>query len=703
MSRWAGVLLVFAAVSARAEEATVEVSSAASPALAAIPPALGDVAGPGPTPPEYSVTVVGSRQRPLTASTSRVTAREIAAVPHRNAEDALRLVPGLTLVQHGSEGKGHQFFLRGFDAIHGADLELTLEGIPVNEWSNIHAQGYIDLGFVIPEAIQFVEATKGPFTVQQGAFAMAGSADYDLGIADHERGLRSTYSVGSTNRHRRVLTYSPRDGDGEDFIAVEALHDDGFGRNRAIDRAALLGRVRLLRSPQYGTLSLLGSAYHARFELPGTLREADVRAGRRSFYDSYDRASRGSSSRGLFGLRHVWGNRARRVRTTAFAGYRRLRLLENYTGFLFDPVHGDRRRQEQDSWSFGVASVYDAPVSEQLTLRAGLGVRGDVLDQAQHHVDQAEAPLELERGLEGVQTLSHAWAELRFRPFDALRLAGGARVDVAQVSVVDELERGDRRGGTLAAASPRASLEWRALANTRWFAAYGRGFRPPEARAFTSFTPEQTGISEDLYRGGDPKMTVVDSFELGTRWSPVRYFGARLAGFATLIERESVFDHVSGVNLELNGTRRLGAELELTSNPLDGLTLSADVTCVDARFVESGNRIPLAPWLVGGLRAILTDESGWRAGLRFFGFAPRPLPHGARGAALGVLDATLGYDWHWLQLGLELENVLDQRTREGEYHYASHWRPGEPASELPVIHYVAGPPRNARLSVTVVY
>src|SRR5690606_16980789 len=85
-----------------------------------------------------TITVIGRAPRPLPASTTLVTAREIAATPKRSAEDALRLVPGLTLVQHGSEGKGHQFFLRGFDALHGTDLELLVEGIPINEWSNIH-------------------------------------------------------------------------------------------------------------------------------------------------------------------------------------------------------------------------------------------------------------------------------------------------------------------------------------------------------------------------------------------------------------------------------------------------------------------------------------------------------------------------------------------------------------------------------------
>ena len=60
--------------------------------------------------------------------------------------------------------------------------------------------------------------------------------------------------------------------------------------------------------------------------------------------------------------------------------------------------------------------------------------------------------------------------------------------------------------------------------------------------------------------------------------------------------------------------------------------------------------MPRAPWLVLGVRAIATHESGLRAGLRVLTLAPRPLPHGATGATLVMVDATLGYHWRWLRL-----------------------------------------------------
>jgi outer membrane receptor protein involved in Fe transport len=237
-----------------------------------------------------------------------------------------------------------------------------------------------------------------------------------------------------------------------------------------------------------------------------------------------------------------------------------------------------------------------------------------------------------------------------------------------------------------------------------FFFAYGRGFRPPEARAFSSFDPALTGLSEDVYTGGEPRMTTADSFEIGSRWNtPRNRVAASLAGFATFIERESIYDHVSGINLELNATRRLGAELEVSVRPFDYLSVSADATLARARFVASGRPVPLAPWLIGGLHAVGGEELGLQSGLRLILVAPRDLPHGARGATLVSLDGTLGYRWqHWRIEG-EIENVLGLELREGEYHYASAWQQGEAASQLPVLHHVAGPPLNVRVGLTALF
>ncbi len=650
-------------------------------------------------------TTSATRPEAETASSVRVSNRDIFAAPRRTAEDALQQVPGLTLVQHGSEGKGHQFFLRGFDAIHGADLEVTVGGVPVNEWSNIHAQGYLDLTFVIPELIRRVDVTKGPFLLGQGAFAMAGSAAYRLGVASEDRGWRAGYTVGTTNRHRLFLGYSPVDGDGAEFAGVEVVSDDGYGAARAVERYSALGRARLATLGGGGHVAIWAGASESRFELPGTLRLDDWLAGRVPLHGSYDPDGRGRGSRVLAGLELERPGLRGLLRAQAYGGFRTLELLENFTGYLVDPVDGDRREQEQLAWSFGLTGGGEWEASPEVDLVGEAGLRGDRLAQREDAVDDELRQGARRRELEATQLIAHLAAGLRWMPSSAVRLDAGARVDVVEVATEDGLVPGPagQGGDTLVAASPRLSLRWSSAPALDLFAAYGRGFRPPEARGFSSFTAEREGIGDEVFHTGDPKATIADAIELGAHVRPGETVSIGLSGFVTLIERESIFDHVSGVNLELNGTRRLGGELTLAWEPLPWLRLEGDATLVDARFRESGNRVPLAPWLAGGARVTVTDPGGWRAGVRLLGVASRTLPHGAQGDPLIEVDGTVGYHWETLRLDLELENLLDRETREGEYHYASHWRRGAAPSQIPVTHFVAGAPLNARLTLSAVF
>ena len=649
-----------------------------------------------------ATTVIATRSQPRTASTTELSGRDLTSAPRRNAEEILRQVPGLTLVQHGSEGKGHQFFLRGFDAIHGSDLELTVDGMPINEWSNVHAQGYLDLGLIIPEMVRSVVVTKGPFTLEQGAFGMAGSADYRLGVPLSDLGLRAAYTVGTTNRHRVFAGYAPLAQNGRAFVGMEAAYDEGFGSNRGLTRASFNGRARVYKSP-HSSLHVTALGSLSSFELPGTLRNDDVQAGVVDFYGAYDSLSQGDGARGLLSVQHQWASDGHKLSLTGYGGYRRLNLLENFTGFLIDPIHGDRRDQSQRTWSFGGLGKHESPLSERLALRTGLGVRGDVFSQQELNVGRALETIDRRRDLAATQLIAHTLVGLRWSPVKGVRVDAGARADLIHVRITDRLDGDARSQGSDAVVSPRVSARWRPLESWRLFLAYGRGFRPPEARAFSSFDSQREGLAEDVFTGGDPRTTVSDAFELGTAWNPSAWFGVNVSGFATFIERESLFDHVSGINLELNGTRRVGGELVVSSNPLPWLSLGADLTWVDARFVESGRRVPLAPWLTSGARATVTHPGGARAGLRVLTVAPRQLPHQARGATLVMTDATLGFHGKHLRLDLEIENLLDRRLREGEYHYASDWSPDTPTSELPVLHTTAGPPLNARLTVGVVF
>ncbi len=676
----------------------------ASPWAAWHPPEKIVVAANDPAPAtdgDYRVVRVRAGDR-VTASSRRIGADQIATTPRRSAEDLLRLVPGLLIVQHGNQGKGYQFYVRGFDAVHGADLEFTLGQIPINEPSNIHAHGYLDLAFVIPEVVRQIDATKGAFGLRQGNFATAASIRYELGVPKPMRGTRVSYEVGSTNRHRVAVVHAPRRRGEETFIAGEAMFDGGYGENRRAERLSTMGQLRLFERDGYA-LDALASLYRGNFGLPGTVRLDDVRSGRTGFYDAYTAGLGGRSDRALVGLRVRGQDDDDRLALTLWGRARRLRLDENYTGFLAFPTHGDAHRQVQDSAAVGIDLDFERGLGRRTRLLLGGGWRGDAIDAHEDRLDTSGAVWGRSRDLSILQHGVGLAPGVRVQAAPWLLLEGGARVDVFDFRVRDRMQANKRFGGTLVQVSPRFAA--RATIRERWqlFAAYGRGLRSPEARAFTlpSKPPENAEVDE--YAGGKPFMTSTDNAEVGARVQPSELFDVGMSAFGIWIGRESVFDHVSGFNVELGATRRLGVEADVQVHPTRWLDLGVDVTAVHGRFVASGGKIAGAPPVFVQLQGALVHPLGFRAGLRWFVLGPRPLAYGAKAGAATVVDASIGYRMRWAQIDLSVDNVIGTKWREGEYNFASWWDQRRRASKVPSIQYVAGPPRMFRVAATVFF
>src|SRR2546430_438292 len=130
---------------------------------------------PAPPPPAGESVRTGLNQSPLAlgskpisaASSFSVQDRDFQLRPIGSVQDILRVTPGLVMVQHSGGGKANQYFLRGFDADHGTDVALSIDGIPINMVSHAHGQGFSDTNFVIPETIERVDMSKGPYFANQ--------------------------------------------------------------------------------------------------------------------------------------------------------------------------------------------------------------------------------------------------------------------------------------------------------------------------------------------------------------------------------------------------------------------------------------------------------------------------------------------------------------------------------------------------------
>ena len=86
-----------------------------------------------------------------TSSQGAYTRDQIEARPTYRSGELLEGAPGVIVTQHSGEGKANQYFLRGMSLDHGTDLAISVDGMPVNQRTHGHGQGYSDLNFLIQD------------------------------------------------------------------------------------------------------------------------------------------------------------------------------------------------------------------------------------------------------------------------------------------------------------------------------------------------------------------------------------------------------------------------------------------------------------------------------------------------------------------------------------------------------------------------
>ena len=422
-------------------------------------------------PAALEVDVSGHRDRDTGASAEyHIQVAELAAVPTKNASGRLMLAPGIFLSNEGGEGHAEQVFLRGFDTHEGSEIEFTVDGVPINDSGNPHGTGYADTHFIIPEVISSLRVLESPFDPAQGNYAVAGSADFHLGLAD--RGVTAKMTAGSFGTERLLAMWGPVGMSEGTFAAVELYHTAGFGVNRAADRATGMLQYEG-HFGDHGTYRITGTAYGTSFQTAGVVRQDDVDSKAVDFYGTEDNRQGGSSSR--FSVAGALDNKIgdTEIHAQLFFVQRSMRLLENFTGFLEDnqnPLNNLHSQRGDLSDINYTGSTFGARASARYTgtlfglkqsIELGLYARGDVTTGTQDRIlastSSSLVPYAVDQDLSSTlgDIALYMNADLRFTRWLALR--GGLRADLFEFDVLNNCA-GD--GG------PDPITRWRARTRT---------------------------------------------------------------------------------------------------------------------------------------------------------------------------------------------------------------------------------------------
>ncbi|MFO0678294.1 MAG: TonB-dependent receptor [Polyangiaceae bacterium] len=665
-------------------------------------------------PPGESVRVLGDGP-PRSASQVTRGRDVIAAAPHRTASDVLQVVPGLTVTQHSGEGKAHQIFLRGFDAVHGQDLELWVGGIPVNEVSNLHGQGYADLHFAMPEVIKDVTATPGTYDPRQGDFAVAGTVRMRLGMA--EPGITAKGSLGSFGNRRLFLGYHPEGSSDETFGAAEVYETDGFGPNRAAKRASVMGQV----SHDFGdglNLRVLASAFASRFDSAGVVKQSDLDAGRIDRFATYDPKQGGSSTRAQLLLELHKDDTSSRWSVAPFVVFRGLTLRQNFTGFFEDTQRGgggsiesDNNQQVNDSITLGSTASY----RKKFTLFApsdafevGVYTRSDFVEQAQRRLSAVnDVPTSVVVDASVKATNLAGYLDASLHPLPRVTLRGGLRVDSLFFSARDRaptakgpVPEQDRaaQGFHL---GKKATVDVAVFRGVHALASYGEGFRSPQARS--------------LVEGQTTPFATVQSWEGGLRYAEGGLLDGSVAVFHTNVSDDLAFDPSTTRNEPVPGTERNGVTAELTARPKPWFVVSSNLTYTRASFTESGGEyaagdlLPYVPQIVARTDAaverrvahVLRRDLVLRAGAGTEAIVRRPLPYAEFGRNVFLVDATVGARLKEVELTIDAFNLLDTRWYDGQFVYASNFEKSTRPSLVAQRMVTVGPPRTLMFTLAL--
>lgn len=690
------------------------------------------------------VTVQGQRSpRAVNRSVSdfELDHELLSAAPRSEGAELLRSAPGVYIGRGEGPAVAHNYMLRGFDAEHGQDIAFKVGGLPINLPSHIHGQGYADLGFLIGDSVQKLQVSEGVSDPRQGDFSVAGSIDIQLGVAAADRGARVRTSYGSFNTFRQLAMWAPPAADTESFGAAQYMRTDGYGQNRAAQTGSGVFQLR------FGSGELhyraVGIIHAARSDLAGVLRKDDIDSGRSCFTCSYPypsaRAQNALNDRVLLGLFADYeSERGDNGQWGVFVGYDNFRLQENFTGFLQQSRmlarvagRGDLLEQQNRTLSLGLTGRYrSAPLRPARwthgTIELGMDGRLDVIDQAQNLLDATVHSQTWDRRVDaGIRSVDLGlWGDLDWRIGEAVRARLGVRGDVLSFDVDDRLGNfaplirprdsyivGFRRSALGLAAGPRSSLELRVTPWLSVLAAYGEGYRSPQAR--------------QLEDGDRTPFSKVHAADLGLRVDLGPALQLSVGGYYTRLSDDVAFAAAEGRLERIGATERVGAVAHLVTRPAGWLVGSLSFTFVRATLLEpppptaeepqppfaSGQSLPFVPPVVvradlGARRQLLRSVGGQaldgRIGLGFSYLSPRPLPYSDFADPVALLDASAALQWSALTLGLDVFNALGAQYAAVEYSFPSDWNPNDGLRpRTPARHIAAGSPFACMLSLGV--
>ncbi|MDO9374481.1 MAG: TonB-dependent receptor [Ferruginibacter sp.] len=617
--------------------------------------------------------------------------------PVKNTQELLRLMPGLFIAQHAGGGKAEQIFLRGFDVDHGTDVEVSVDGMPVNMVSHAHGQGYADAHFIIPETIDQLDFGAGPYYAAHGNLNTAGYVSY--GTFEKLPASRVHVEAGRFNTIRTLamIDLLKKNKDKQNaYLAGEYYYTNGPTINHQhFNRMNLFGKYNLSISPRT-ELTASGSYFSSSWDASGQIPGRAVEQGIIDRFGSIDPTEGGITARMNANLvvAHDFEN-GLTWRNQAFYIQNKFSLFSNFSFFANDTINGDainqaeyrnivgfqstlRKEYEWNNWAaittLGTGLRSDATQDSKLTRVVKRSFRQNV---KLGDIDELNFSTYLQ------QQLSHG------RWF----VEAGLRFDRFQFSYFDKLQSTQQPARAKSILSPKINIQYALNPTVQLYVKSGKGFHSNDTRVVVA---NQGEAILPAALGGD----------IGVVLKPGKRLFVNVAAWHLHLQQEFVYVGDEGIVEPSGQTSRNGIDLVVRYRFAPFLFGSLNLNATRARAVHSPkgqDYIPLAPSLTSTGGLFYKGANGFGVGLNCRYIMSRPANEDNSITAKGyfITDASVNFTKQHFEIGLAVENLFNAQWNEAQFATLSRLRnESVPVEEL---NYTPGTPLFARVKLAYIF
>ena len=617
--------------------------------------------------------------------------------PVRNTQELLRLVPGLFIAQHAGGGKAEQIFLRGFDCDHGTDVQVSVDGMPVNMVSHAHGQGYADSHFIIPETINNIDFGCGPYYTQHGNLNTAGYVAFSTYNNIPTSRIQVEGGIFNTFRTLAMIDLLKKNKDKQSaYIAAELNYTDGSTINKQyFRRYNIFGKYNLAINNRT-KLTAAASSFVSNWNASGQVPEREVESGFIDRFGSIDPSEGGNTERhnANFSLAHTFTNGTVWENQAYYSRYK-FNLYSDFTFFLNDPVNADEINQAEQRNIFGYLSKINQKYNfAKWTLHStyGAGVRYDATTNTKlAHVVKREF-LDFVKLGDIKEANGFTFIQQQLSRGKWL-IDAGVRLDYFHFNYLDKLTAIQNPSQSKTIVSPKINIQYTINSNVQFYVKSGKGFHSNDTRVV-------------IANNGKEILPAAYGSDIGIIIKPVKHLLINVAAWYLHLDQEFVYVGDDG-NIEPSGkTRREGIDLIARYQFSKKIFANVNFNVTKPRAVgeaKGQDYIPLAPTVTSTGGLFYKATKGFNGSLTYRYIKSRPANENNTIVAKGyfLMDASLNYTQPKYEIGLAVENAFNVKWNEAQFATESRLK-DEPGA-ITELNFTPGTPFFARIKFAVFF